>query len=868
MSVGLISFNTSAPSTAWDPLTDSALSGAILYDFDAMSGVATSGSTVTSWTSRVGAGVATPPSTGPQYSSTARNGRPGVVFNNNAAERLNFTPTGMPTGSADGTTIVVGYNSGSGLVSIAAGYGNGTTDGDSRLVTVSATNMVQTSYRGVLLTTTIGWASVDKIVIMSHNSPSLTEVRIDGRPEQSFQFTTAWNTSAAKGRIGASTDDYAPWTGVIQRVIFINRKLTTLEKAKFAGYLAHRYGLTGLLASNHPYKTIAPTTSNTATDEPDSGYGSVFADNFACLSLRTGTVWSGNNTGYNDPASKGTWSPLGHYYMTDPNSYSDYGWGKFLNPNANWQATDPNFPALAMLDITNSGVVLKGSEYYPLIRAALPLNGASRPSLLSSMICTAQSMKIKSPYSREFVFISGDSTDPNTYPAEFPALWGLSDLYNGGIPITASAVGSVLTVTAVGTGPPNQLAIKPKMKIFGNGSGISYLEIASYGTGTGGTGTYNLVGRVPTNFTASISGTTLTVTVSDPGTYLFPGLVVTGTGVAANTTITAKLTGNWEAGTYTVSVSQTVTSRTMSTNAPSAGNTISFNHLEVDDYERFADEYSNLTTGQRTHMPIGYYDRGDAFNLGVGQVGVQHTIKLVHNDDYLYLYTDGVLTWKIANLYDSTDNLNHIVMNMSCGLSWHGHPGVFTGSMSGSTVTATVVDAGARIFAGSTITGNGIPAGTVVQSYGTNGTTGTGKTGTYAVNTSGTAASSPWFMADGVVKESFMTVRRVEVFAPLSNTSAIVPPNPPVPITTWGGGFTGGSIPNTTASGTNIATLSGASTYTVMPYRSTFTSLTVVGSNLRTSGVLTPGTYDFYIRGVDASGVPGIAPKKTLTIPP
>ena len=63
-------------------------------------------------------------------------------------------------------------------------------------------------------------------------------------------------------------------------------------------------------------------------------------------------------------------------------------------------------------------------------------------------------------------------------------------------------------------------------------------------------------------FTASITGTTMTVTAVTSGT-IYVGCLITGTGVLANTTITALGTGTGGAGTYTVSQSQTVVSTTI-----------------------------------------------------------------------------------------------------------------------------------------------------------------------------------------------------------------------------------------------------------------------------------------------------------------
>lgn len=66
------------------------------------------------------------------------------------------------------------------------------------------------------------------------------------------------------------------------------------------------------------------------------------------------------------------------------------------------------------------------------------------------------------------------------------------------------------------------------------------------------------------SFTASISGTTMTVTAVASGT-IQRGQTVSGAGVAADTYITAYGTGTGGSGTYTVSSSQSVASRAMST---------------------------------------------------------------------------------------------------------------------------------------------------------------------------------------------------------------------------------------------------------------------------------------------------------------
>lgn len=64
-------------------------------------------------------------------------------------------------------------------------------------------------------------------------------------------------------------------------------------------------------------------------------------------------------------------------------------------------------------------------------------------------------------------------------------------------------------------------------------------------------------------FTASIATTTMTVTAITSGP-IYPGMVITGAGVTANTRIVSQLTGtDGSTGTYQISVSQTVASTTI-----------------------------------------------------------------------------------------------------------------------------------------------------------------------------------------------------------------------------------------------------------------------------------------------------------------
>lgn len=180
-----------------------------------------------------------------------------------------------------------------------------------------------------------------------------------------------------------------------------------------------------------------------------------------------------------------------------------------------------------------------------------------------------------------------------TYPSAKYAKVGTGATASG----TASSIAA--TVLTVGGTVTGYFAVG--MKVTGTGVAVG-TTIVAFGTGTGGAGTYvvsvsqavastTITGttlndtfskihndysdvthyfrlaynttQIATNTTATISGTTLTISSGVTTGVFAIGMVITGTGVSANTTITAYGTGTGGIGTYTVSVSQTVAATTI-----------------------------------------------------------------------------------------------------------------------------------------------------------------------------------------------------------------------------------------------------------------------------------------------------------------
>jgi hypothetical protein len=62
-----------------------------------------------------------------------------------------------------------------------------------------------------------------------------------------------WNIGAARA------DDVRPWEGKISEIIIPQYSVSDSDRQKLEGYLAHKWGLTGNLPANHPYKSAPPT---------------------------------------------------------------------------------------------------------------------------------------------------------------------------------------------------------------------------------------------------------------------------------------------------------------------------------------------------------------------------------------------------------------------------------------------------------------------------------------------------------------------------------------------------------------------------------------------------------------------------------
>jgi hypothetical protein len=141
------------------------------------------------------------------------------------------------------------------------------------------------------------------------------------------------------------------------------------------------------------------------------------------------------------------------------------------------------------------------------------------------------------------------------------------------------------------------------------------------------------------SFTASISGTTMTVSAVASGTVLV-GATITGTGVTAGTRIVSAGTGTGGTGTYTVSASQTVSSTTITGSSPVR---VTANIAGIYSFQLSLQIASTSSSAKDFHIwirrdgtDIGYSDRQFTNNINNGFFEIQWAFNIdLQADGYI-----------------------------------------------------------------------------------------------------------------------------------------------------------------------------------------------------------------------------------------
>jgi Ca2+-binding RTX toxin-like protein len=227
------------------------LDGADLDGDGVQEGLAESGlngSSIAHWNDKSGNGRHASQTTVAAQPTYASGGVGGVSFSANDFLAL---PSVLPAGATSASVFFVSRttSSSSGGSIIGTGWGAGSTDnhlpyngGSIFDGTFSSARISNVSYSGSLI------ASL-RMMSIEHSASQYT-FSIDG----SATFNTGASFSSPSGTawLGRSNTQY--WNGVAADIIVVSTVLSTADRQRLEGYLAWKWGTSGVLPNNHPFK--------------------------------------------------------------------------------------------------------------------------------------------------------------------------------------------------------------------------------------------------------------------------------------------------------------------------------------------------------------------------------------------------------------------------------------------------------------------------------------------------------------------------------------------------------------------------------------------------------------------------------------
>lgn len=223
---------------------------------------------VASWTGRFGMILAQ--GTGanqPVRAATTLNGLPGVTFDGTNDLVTVLSVAGLPTGSTPGGILAVVSQdeaAGSANARWAVAYG-GVGASTARALGRFPIGGVNRAYVGDLTVShhddTVDYSGVH--IHAGEWSGTTMWGYIDGAPFATPSATIAsLNTGTTRTTVGANSQNGLFWKGVVGEIFVWAGLLTTVQRNCLHGYAAWKYGLTSLLAANHPFKSRPPLLSD------------------------------------------------------------------------------------------------------------------------------------------------------------------------------------------------------------------------------------------------------------------------------------------------------------------------------------------------------------------------------------------------------------------------------------------------------------------------------------------------------------------------------------------------------------------------------------------------------------------------------
>jgi hypothetical protein len=151
--------------------------------------------------------------------------------------------------NATGGSIWCSRNTGRCFLARTLRSGSSFISGDVTATNVTTTLDITTPMQSFFLQV---WRSPSSLAI---------EYRANGTA-QSTSGTILSDTGTTGYCLATLSSSFQNWTGDIAELIVVNSYVTTAVAESLEGYMAHKWGLSSLLPSDHPYKSAAPTTGS------------------------------------------------------------------------------------------------------------------------------------------------------------------------------------------------------------------------------------------------------------------------------------------------------------------------------------------------------------------------------------------------------------------------------------------------------------------------------------------------------------------------------------------------------------------------------------------------------------------------------
>lgn len=193
----------------------------------------------------------------PELDAAIQNSNNGILFQDSSNQHLELPSGSWQSGSEYSAYIVYFQDTSDGVGALFSTYPGATTDFALTSRPTSGSNkskILDHSLWKYASTNTAGDWNIDSF----NRSGTAMSYHLDGLLDGQYNGLNTPTPSVAQ--IGAHTNDSSAFRGHIVEIIWYSNALSDEDRQKVEGLLAHKWGLTFQLPSNHPYRDEAPTT--------------------------------------------------------------------------------------------------------------------------------------------------------------------------------------------------------------------------------------------------------------------------------------------------------------------------------------------------------------------------------------------------------------------------------------------------------------------------------------------------------------------------------------------------------------------------------------------------------------------------------